>query len=85
MAKNSDKRAVVEKRRMELLHAIRHDFSEHQILMRVEKLRFAAFKFIKKEFDGRSSGIPDGLIEGWEAMTPDEIIELAKIWRNSDF
>jgi len=80
MAKNSDKRAVVEKRRVELLHAIRGEFSEDQILTRVEKLRFAIFKFIKKEFNGRSSGAPNGLVEKWDSMSAERIIVIANSW-----
>ena len=95
MAKNSDKRAVVAKRKVELVHAIRNDFPDDQILARAEKLRFAAIKFIKKRLGQESSAAPDGsprypgsnrymdwyrLTERWKSMTVEEVIELANSW-----
>ena len=83
MAKNSDKRAVVAKRRTELLHAIRNEYPSDQILTRVEKLRFAVTKFVKKELHRTLADEPSSLTEKWNLLTADKIIEIAQAWPES--
>lgn len=95
MAKDSNKRAVLAKRKLELEHAIRHDFSDSIIAKRVEKVRFAALKLIKKDL-GQNYTMPlDGiplqpessrymdwfrLAEKWNSLASSEIVELVKQW-----
>lgn len=95
MAKDSDKRAVLAKRKVELEHALKHEFSDALITKRAEKLRFAAIRLIKKEL-GRDYSMPsDGvpvfpessqymdwfrLTMKWDALSTAEIIELAGDW-----
>ena len=82
MAKDSNKRAVLAKRRVELLHAIAHDFSETVVSQRLEKLRFAALKLIKKESNVSLHGSTnyDELTEKWNSLSQTQILELANDW-----
>lgn len=87
MAKNSDKQALLEKRRKELIHACTNNFADHIISRRAEKLRLAALGLIKKEL-GRYEHIKPSnrhdawqkLVLTWNNITVNQIIELAKTW-----
>ena len=79
MAKDSNKRAVLARRKVELAHAVNNDFSNAIIAKRIGKLRFAAVKFIKK-VSGHSIEQRDGyleLTEKWDSLSHAEIIRIA--------
>ena len=76
VAKDSDKRRVLARRKQELDHAIRHGYLAETINVRVEKLRAAALAVLKK--------YPDANWEStrarWEVLTADEIVEISTGW-----
>jgi hypothetical protein len=87
MAKDSDKRRLLNRRKQEIDHALNHGFDAAAIACRADKLRTAAIAVIKKfrsDF-AHVSGAPRKkewieLTERWERFTTDEIVELAKKW-----
>ena len=82
MAKDSDKQAVLAKRKVELAHAVNHSFSDSIIAKRVEKLRSAALKLLKKESHRSLYDSQDNseLNKKWDSLTHPEIIEIANKW-----
>ncbi len=87
MAKDSDKRRVLQRRKQELEHAIKHSYSIERVQTRAEKLRSAAIAVLKKY------GGPFVLVEGtrdnsiwiamqmrWESLLISEIIGLSSRW-----
>jgi hypothetical protein len=87
MAKDSNKRRVLNRRKEELDHALNHGFKPAVIARRADRLRAAAIAVVKKlrsDF-AHVSGAPGNkewieLTERWERFTTDEIVELAKKW-----
>ena len=87
MAKDSDKRAVLNRRKLELDHAINNEFTASAVARRAEKLRAAAIAVAKK-YRGDFAHLEDcpgnrdwiKLKEQWEQFTIDEIIEIALNW-----
>ena len=87
MAKDSNKRAVLNRRKLELDHAITNEFSASAIVRRAEKLRAAALAVAKKycgDF-AHLEGCPGNrdwieLKTQWEQFTIDEVIEIASHW-----
>lgn len=88
MAKDSNKRQVLNRRKQELDHALNHGFEAAVIARRAERLRTAAIVVIKKlrgKF-AHVSGAPGNkewiaLTERWQRFTTDEIVELSKKWQ----
>ena len=76
MAKNSDKRLVLARRKQELEHAMRHGYSTEVIHVRAEKLKAAAIAVLKKYHAANW----EFLRARWEVLTADEIIELSAGW-----
>ncbi len=72
---------VFHKRKVELEHAIRHDFSRDKQVKAAERLREAKLKAFKSEFSRRSvlpasSWVPDEKARKWQALSIDEIISM---------
>lgn len=87
MAKDSDKRSVLNRRKQELDHALRHGFPPAAVEVRVEKLRAAAIAVLKKNSgpfalveDGPGNAAWKALRARWEALSVDEIVALTAEW-----
>ena len=87
MAKDSDKRSVLVRRKKELDHALKHDFATAAIARRAEKVRSAAIAVIKKHrwAFAHLEGAPGNrewkeLKERWDQLTTDEIVALVRQW-----
>jgi len=87
VAKDSDKRRVLQRRKQELDHALKNAYPLAAVQVRAEKLRAAAIAVLKKH------GGPFPLVEGtwgniawttmrarWEALSISEIIGLSSRW-----
>ena len=87
MAKNSDKDSVLERRRIELLNAIKHDASADMVGKRIAALKQAVFGVAKKNnvtyrpFT-RFADNPEWqmVIRCWEALTPDVVVAIVTSW-----
>jgi len=87
MAKDSDKRSVLDRRKKELDHALKHDLAPAAIARRAEKVRAAAIAVTKK-YRGAFAHLEGArghrewkeLTEKWEQLTTDEIVELVRQW-----
>ncbi len=87
MAKNSDKNRVLERRRVELLHAIEHQLCPEAVLKRVTALKQAVIGVAKKQHVTHS---PFRRIEDnpewqtvnacWTAFTTDEVVAIVQRW-----
>jgi hypothetical protein len=90
MAKDSDKLAVLHRRKTELDHALKHGFSAIAIERRAEKVRAAAIAVIKK-YRGPFAHVEGGpgsqewkeLNERWNQFSTAEIITLVHRWPSS--
>ena len=89
MAKNSDKDRVLERRRMELLHAIKHDASADIVAKRIEALKQAVFGVAKKHNVSYRpfTQFADNhewqmIVHCWEAMTPEMVVAVVQSWTN---
>ena len=87
MAKDSNKRRVLARRKQELDHAIMHGFTSEALQLRAEKLRSAAVAVLKKyrgafaHVEGASGHSTwESLQARWEGMKVGEIIELSAQW-----
>jgi hypothetical protein len=86
MAKNSNKLAVLARRKNELDHALKHDFSSEAVAKRAEKVRSAAIAVIKKfrgdfaDYEGGSDGWNE-LPQKWKQLTTSEIAAIVGKWR----
>ena len=87
MAKDSNKHAVLVRRKKELDHALKHEFSAAAIAKRAGKVRAAAIAVIKKYRGpfGHLEGQPGNrewkeLKETWAQLTTDEIVQLVRSW-----
>lgn len=87
MAKNSDKNLVLERRRIELLHAIQHEANTEAIAKRVTALKHAVFGVAKKqhvryhpflEFADNSEWRM--VHRCWESFATDEVISIVSGW-----
>ncbi len=85
MAKDSKKRPVLDRRKKELDHAIKHGLTAEVIARRAEKVRAAAITVIKKERGSFAhvEGAPGNeewkmLTARWEQLTTAEILELVR-------
>jgi hypothetical protein len=87
VAKDSDKRRVLIRRKQELDHAIANSYPARALHVRAEKLRAAAIAVLKK-YRGAFAHVEGGpghsawesFQARWAAMTVDEIIELSAGW-----
>ena len=87
MAKNSDKNRVLERRRIELLHAIKHEANTEAIAKRVTALKHAVFGVAKKHHvTGRpflkfADNSEWRMVNScWESFTTDEVISIVSRW-----
>ncbi len=76
MAKDSNKRRVLDRKKQELDHALRHNYSIEKLHVRAEKLRTAVLAVLKK----MRSLIDDSLVERWKGMCVEEVLERAAKW-----
>ena len=88
MAKDSDKLAVLERRRIELLHAIKHELSEEQLLKRVQRVKQAVFAVAKqyhvrgRPFKRFENNLEWQRVERfWESLSSAAVIELVTQWK----
>lgn len=87
MAKDSNKRRVLDRRKEELDHALKHDLAPAAIARRAEKVRAAAIAVIKK-YRGPFAHVEGGpgntrwreLEQRWDQLTIDEIVEIVRRW-----
>lgn len=88
MAKNSDKNRVLERRRVQLLHAIRNESDHDALEKRVSDLLRAVSSVIKKhhvryhlfqEFNQNSEW--KTVTDRWSRMTTDDVIAIVSKWR----
>ena len=87
MAKNSDKVSVLERRRIELLNAIKHDASADIVAKRIDALKQAVFGVAKKHnvryrpFT-RFADNPEWqmVVRCWDALTPDLVVAIVTSW-----
>lgn len=82
MAKESNKRRVLNRRKQELDHAIKHKLSASVVVRRAEAIRIAVLAVIKKSADLYSGPIARlfEVRDKWLQLTTDEIVELARKW-----
>jgi hypothetical protein len=80
MAKDSDKRRVLTRRKQELDHAIRHSYSMEAVTLRAEKLRAAALAVLKKYRSRGGLAGEESLQARWEGLSVEEIVELTVGW-----
>ena len=87
MAKDSDKFALLYRRKTELDHAIRHEFARDAIERRANKLRSAAIGVAKSQRGAFAhvSGCTGHkewleLKRRWEEFSVDEILEISEQW-----
>ena len=87
MAKDSNKRRVLARRKQELDYAIAHGFSPEAVRLRAEKLRAAEVAVLKK-YRGpfaHVEGAPghstwEAMQARWEGLSVDEMVELSAGW-----
>ncbi|WP_144054679.1 hypothetical protein [Rhodopirellula europaea] len=87
MAKNSDKSIVLQRRRIELLNAIKHDASAEFVAKRIDALKQAVFGVAKKHharyrpftrFAENSEW--QMVVRYWTALTPDSVVAVVTSW-----
>lgn len=90
MAKDSNKRIVLVRRKKELDHALKHDLGPDSVSKRAEKLRAAAIALIKKcrspfaEVEGGPGNKEwTELNQQWEQLTIEEIVALVSKWSSN--
>jgi len=81
IANHQKKKAIFQKREVELRHAIKHDFSREKTIKSAEKLREAKLHVFKSEFSKNSvlpasSYVPGEEAQQWEAYPVDVIIKM---------
>lgn len=87
MAKDSDKKRVLEKRRVELLHSIEHDADQEMIQKRVIKLLEAIYAVAKKEqsrihpFTSEAKNEQlQAIKRGWESLAIEKVVAIVAGW-----
>ncbi len=89
MSKNSDKNAVLERRRVELLHAIEHRYDREKVAKRVDALKQAVFAVAKK-YNVRASPFRKQednaewqlVVRFWDALPLEVAVDIVKKWRD---
>ncbi len=89
MAKDSDKNAVLERRRVELIHAIEHRHDREKITKRIDALKQAVFAVAKKHnvrtrpFTKREDN-PEWqmVVRFWDALPLEAVVEIVAKWRD---
>lgn len=87
IAHHEKKNRIFAKREREMLHAIKHSFSDDKLALAAEKLRVAKINVFKCRFSKDSAKQPhsfsaaefaehDKGLERWLAMTSEEIVDM---------
>ena len=84
---DSDKRALLAKRKLELEHAVRNEFAPEHIAKRIENVRSAALAVVKK-YRGAFANVTDGpgnaewelQKQKWSDLSHSQILSICESW-----